>query len=148
MKTALLALVALATTAAAFAEGDDQAEKDLKALTGTWRYTSQTENGMEADKEKVKAVTVTITADGKWEAKHEGQTFLEGTVKLDPSKKPKAADWTIMTEGDLKGKTALGIYDVDKETWKHCFSFDKRPEKFESKEGSKVTNAVLKRVKK
>ena len=31
---------------------------------------------------------------------------------------------------------------------KHCFGFDKRPEKFESKEGSKVTNAVLKRVKK
>ena len=61
---------------------------------------------------------------------------------------PAAADWTITTEGDLKGKTALGIYDVDMETWKHCFSFDKRPEAFESKEGSKVTNAVLKRVKK
>ena len=67
---------------------------------------------------------------------------------LDPSKTPKAADWTITTEGELKGKTALGIYDVDKDTWKHCFGFDKRPEKFESKEGSKVTNAVLKRVKK
>ena len=39
----------------------------------------------------------TVTADGKWEAKHEGKTFLEGTVKLDPSKKPKAADWTITT---------------------------------------------------
>jgi uncharacterized protein (TIGR03067 family) len=69
-------------------------------------------------------------------------------VRLDPSMKPKAADWTITTEGDLKGKTALGIYDVDKDTWKHCFGFDKRPEKFESKEGSKLTNAVLKRVKK
>ena len=61
---------------------------------------------------------------------------------------PKAADWKITSEGDLKDKTALGIYDVDKDTWKHCFGFDKRPEKFESKEGSKVTNAVLKRVKK
>ena len=53
-----------------------------------------------------------------------------------------------MISYDLKGKTALGIYDVEKDTWKHCFGFDKRPEKFESKEGSKVTNAVLKRVKK
>ena len=143
MKTALLALVALATTAVAFAKDDDQAKKDLKALEGTWQYASQ----VEADKEKIKAVTVTITAEGKWEAKHEGKVFLEGTVKIDPSKKPKAADWKITTEGDLKDKTALGIYDVDKDTFKHCFSLDKRPEKFESKEGSKVTNAVLKRVK-
>jgi uncharacterized protein (TIGR03067 family) len=148
MKTALLALVAAATTAAAFAADDAQVKKDLKALEGTWQYTSQVENGKETEKENLKAVTVTVTAEGKWEAKHEGKVFLEGTVKLDPSKKPKAADWAITTEGDLKGKTALGIYDVDRETWKHCFGFDKRPEKFESKEGSKVTNAVLKRVKK
>jgi hypothetical protein len=69
-------------------------------------------------------------------------------AKLDPSKKPKAADWKITTEGDLNGKTALGIYDVDENTFKHCFALEKRPEKFESEEGSKVTNAVLKRVKK
>ena len=147
MKTVLLALLALAAGAAAFAEDDDRVKKDMKALAGMWQYVSQTDNGNEADKEKLKAVTVSITADGKWEAKHEGQTFLEGTVKIDPSKKPKAADWTITTEGDLKGKTALGIYDVDSDTFKHCFALQKRPEKFESKEGSKVTNAVLKRVK-
>ena len=147
MKTALLALVAVAATAVAFAE-DDQAKKDLKALVGTWQYTSQEADGKETDKESLKAVTVTVTADGKWEAKHKGKTFLEGTVSLDPSKKPRAADWTITTEGDLKGKTALGIYDVDKDTWKHCFSFGKCPEAFGSKEGSKITNAVLKRVKK
>ncbi len=148
MKTALLALVAVATAAVAFAADDAQAKKDLKALEGTWQYTSQTDNGKETEKENLKAVTVTVTADGKWEAKHDGKVFLEGTVTLDPSKKPKAADWKITTEGELKGKTALGIYDVDDDTWKHCFAFDNRPEKFESKDGSKVTNAVLKRVKK
>jgi uncharacterized protein (TIGR03067 family) len=73
--------------------------------------------------------------------------LLEGTGKLDPSKKPKAADWTITSEGDLKDRVALGIYDVTKDTWKHCFALDNRPEQFESKEGSKVTYAVLKRVK-
>jgi uncharacterized protein (TIGR03067 family) len=146
MKTALLALVGVAATAVAFAD-DAQVKKDMKALTGTWQYTSQVEDGKDTDKEQLRAVTVTITADGKWEAKHEGKVFLEGTVKIDPSKMPKAADWKITTEGDLKGRTALGIYDVDKDTFKHCFGFDKRPGKFESKEGSKVTNAVLKRVK-
>jgi hypothetical protein len=44
MKTALLALVAVAATAVAFAE-DDQAKKDLKALVGTWQYTSQEADG-------------------------------------------------------------------------------------------------------
>jgi uncharacterized protein (TIGR03067 family) len=126
MKTALLSLVALAALASA--KDDDQVKKGMKALAGTWQYTSQTDNGKEADKEKLKAVTLTITADGKWEAKHEGTVFLEGTVKIDPAKKPKTADWTIATEG--------------------CFALEKRPEKFESKEGSKVTNAVLARVKK
>jgi uncharacterized protein (TIGR03067 family) len=148
MKTALLALVALAATALAFAADDDQAKRDLMALTGTWEYTSQVADGKDTEKEKLEGITVTISAEGKWAVKQGDAVFLEGTVKLDPSKNPKAADWTITTEGDLKGKSALGIYDVDKDTWKHCFGFDKRPEKFESKEGSKVTNAVLKRVKK
>lgn len=147
MKTGLLALVSVATTAVALAD-DEQVKKDLKAFEGTWQYTAQEADGKETDREMLKAVTITVAPDGKWEVKHEGTTFLAGTVKLDPSKKPKAADWTITTEGELKGKTALGIYDVDKETWRHCFGFDKRPEKFESKDGSKVTNAVLKRVKK
>src|SRR5262245_26719171 len=110
MKKTLLALVAVAATAVAFAADDDaQVKKDLKALEGTWQYVSQQEDGKETDKENLKAVTVTITAEGKWEAKHEGKVFLEGTVKIDPSKKPKAADWTITTEGELKDKVALGI---------------------------------------
>ena len=147
MKTALLALV-VAATAVAFAADDEQAKKDLKALAGTWEYVSQVSDGKEVEKEKLEGIKLTVTAEGKWQLKKDDTVILEGTGKLDPSKKPKAADWTITTEGDLKDKVALGIYDVDKDTWKHCFSFDKRPEKFESKEGSKVTAAVLKRVKK
>jgi uncharacterized protein (TIGR03067 family) len=148
MKTGLLALVAVAVTATAFAADDAQVKKDLKALAGTWQYTSQVDDGKETEKEKLKGVKVTVTAEGKWALTKDGTVLLEGTVKIDPSKKPKAADWKITTEGDLKGKTALGIYDVTGDTWKHCFGFDKRPERFESKEGSKATNAVLKRVKK
>jgi uncharacterized protein (TIGR03067 family) len=149
MKTALLALVALTATAVAFAADDDaQAKKDLKALEGTWEYVSQVSDGKEVEKEKLEGIRLTVTAEGKWQLKKDDKVLLEGTGKLDPSKKPKAADWTITTEGDLKDKVALGIYDVTKDTWKHCFATEKRPEKFGSEEGSKVTNAVLKRVKK
>jgi hypothetical protein len=77
MKTALLALVAVAAPAVAFAE-DPQAKNDLKALVGTWQYTSQEADGKETDKENLKAVTVAVTADGKWEAKHEGRRSWRG----------------------------------------------------------------------
>jgi uncharacterized protein (TIGR03067 family) len=146
MKTALVTLAAL--TACAFAREDDKTKEDLKALSGTWEYVSQTDDGKETDKETLKGITLTVTAEGKWVLKKDDTVILEGTGKLDPAKKPRAADWTVTTEGGLNGKIALGIYDVDKDAWKHCFSFDKRPEKFASTEGSKVTNAVLKRVKK
>jgi hypothetical protein len=44
--------------------------------------------------------------------------------------------------------TALGMYQVDGDTWKHCFALGNRPTEFGSKEGSGVTYIVLKRVKK
>ena len=50
----------VATTAVAFAE-DDRAKEDLKALAGTWQYTSQEEDGKETDRESLKAVTVSVT---------------------------------------------------------------------------------------
>jgi hypothetical protein len=43
---------------------------------------------------------------------------------------------------------AKGIYEVDGDTWRHCFSLAERPTEFGSKEGSGVHYVVLKRVKK
>jgi uncharacterized protein (TIGR03067 family) len=94
--------------------------------------------------EELKGHTVVIDASGKWEAFKDGTSLLKGTVKLDPAKKPKAADWAI--EGsDMMAK---GIYEVDGDTWKHCFSLTELPTEFGSKEGSGVYYIVLKRVKK
>jgi hypothetical protein len=50
MKTALLALVALAACAVAFAREGDQAKDDLKALAGTWEYVSQTDDGKDGNR--------------------------------------------------------------------------------------------------
>jgi uncharacterized protein (TIGR03067 family) len=123
--------------------GDD-AEKDLTKLTGTWEEISHIANGKAKTAEEVKGSTVVIDASGKWEAFQSGTSQLKGTVKLDPAKKPKAADWTI--EGtDMAAKS---IYEVDGDTWKHCFSLKDRPTEFESKVSSEVHYVVLKRVKK
>src|SRR5262249_34112963 len=145
MRKTMLALGLLAACAMAFAADDDQAKKDLKALQGTWTYGSHTVNGKQTPEENYKDMTLTIK-DEKWEVKKGDKVVLAGTVKLDPSKKPKAADWTVTTEGDLKDKTALAIYKIDKDTFEHCYG-QERPEKFESKEDSKITHTVFKRAK-
>src|SRR5262245_44600100 len=122
----------------------DEVEKDLKKLVGTWQEVSHIADGKERPAADIKATTVVIEASGKWEALKDGTVFLKGSVKLDPSKSPRAADWTV--EGlDM---AVLGIYEVDGDTWKHCFAMEKRPTEFASKEGSGVNYIVLKRVKK
>ena len=138
-------LLSLTVVLAAAAIGTaDEAETDLKKLVGTWEEVSHTADGKARTADEVKGHTVVIDAAGKWEAFKDGTSLLKGTVKLDPAKKPRAADWTI--EGS--DMVARGIYEVDGDTWKHCFSLTDRPTEFGSKEGSGVYSIVLKRVKK
>jgi uncharacterized protein (TIGR03067 family) len=142
MTKSLLSL-ALAFAFSGIAVADD-AEKDLKKLVGTWREISHTADGKELPADEIKDSTVVIDEKGNWQALKDGAVILKGTGKLDPSKSPRAADWTV--EGfDMP---VLGIYEVDGDTWKHCFATGKRPTEFASKEGSGVNYIVLKRVKK
>jgi uncharacterized protein (TIGR03067 family) len=64
--------------------------------------------------------------------------------KLDPTKKPKAIDVVLQDK-----KTGQGIYSLEGDTLKICHgeSDDPRPSEFESKEGSRNTVVVFKRVK-
>jgi len=141
--TKLLLSLTVVLTIAGLGAGDDAAA-DLKKLTGTWEEVSHTADGKAKPADEVKGRTVVIGADGKWEAFQDRTSLLKGTVKLDPAQKPKAADWAI--EGS--DMVAKGIYEVDGDTWKHCFSLTDRPKEFGSKEGSGVYYIVLKRVKK
>jgi uncharacterized protein (TIGR03067 family) len=139
----LLVSLAIVLASAGLGTGDD-AEKDLKKLTGTWEEVSHVADGKAKPADEVKGHTVVIDAAGKWEAFKDGTSLLKGTVKLDPAQKPKAADWAI--EGS--DMVAKGIYEVDGDSWKHCFSLAARPTEFGSKEGSGMYYIVLKRVKK
>jgi uncharacterized protein (TIGR03067 family) len=146
MRKSVLALALLAACAMTFAADDDQAKKDLKALQGTWTYSKNVVNGKEASEDSLADMTVTIK-DNKWTVKKGDEVLLEGTVKLDASKKLKTADWTVTTEGALKDRTVQAIYKIGKDGWEHCYG-EERPEKFESKEDSKVTYQVFKKAKK
>ena len=124
--------------------GADDPTKDFKKLAGTWQVVSQTEQGVAKTADEIKGLTLVIDATGKWEALKDGVVGVKGGGKIDPSKSPKAVDWTF--EGS--DQVALAIYEIDGDTFKHCFSLTKRPTEFASKAGSNDTYMVLKRVKK
>jgi len=127
----------------------DAVKNELQKLKGTWQITSFVVNGQKpVTDEQLETVVTTIAADGKFKVEANGSTVVEATIKIDPTKKPKAIDFTF-TEGQLQGKKALGIYELTDDSLKYCRAApDKpRPTEFSSKDGSEQTLVVYKREK-
>jgi uncharacterized protein (TIGR03067 family) len=78
-----------------------------------------------------------------------GQVYLKAQIALDPTKKPRAIDYTL-TEGENKGEKIQGIYELDGDTLKFCSASPgkERPTDFTAKEGSGRTLSVWKRDRK
>src|SRR5205823_15047290 len=76
-----------------------------------------------------------------------GQLFMRAKITVDPSKKPKAIDY-VLTGGPDKGKTQLGIYEIEDDTLKTCFAAPgkPRPADFTTATGSSRTLSVWKRT--
>lgn len=128
---------------------DDAIKKDRQLYAGTWQAVSAEANGNKVSEEDAKKIVVINKEDGTWTLEVEGKVVAKGTSKIDPTKKPKTIDLTE-TEGEDKGKTFLGIYEVKKDSRKVCLaeSGKERPTEFSSKPGSGHVLAVFKRVKK
>jgi uncharacterized protein (TIGR03067 family) len=126
----------------------DAVKKDLAALEGDWAMVSAERDGQAVPAEYVKAGKREFK-DGKVKVSFGDMVFLEATVTIDPSKKPKHMDYDV-TDGAAKGQKQLGIYEIDGDTIKFCFaSADQgRPTDFTTKEGSGRTASVWKKVKK
>src|SRR4030081_2566778 len=102
----------------AASRADDAVKKEMALLDGTWSMVSGQINGQVMPEATAKS--------GKREAKDGGvaisiggQVFFKAKFTVDPNKKPKAIDYA-MTEGFTKGKTQLGIYEIDGDTVKFC----------------------------
>jgi uncharacterized protein (TIGR03067 family) len=138
---AVLAIVSLlAAVRPQAAEGDAKekaVEKDLLALKGTWRLSFRQEDGKEDSKNWIKDVIATTDGSGKMSVRRGDKVLGEGSVKLDPTTKPKSVDVTF-TEGRYKGKTCLGIYEIEGDTFRVCCARpgDERPAAFSSEAGS------------
>ena len=83
----------------------------------------------------------------KWTVRVDGQVVQAGTHKFNPAKKPAQVD-AVVTEGEDKGNTMLGIYELKADTLKVCFDPKRkeRPADFTSKAGRMT--AVVEREKK
>jgi uncharacterized protein (TIGR03067 family) len=124
----------------------DEAKKDLAALQGEWSMTSGERDGQpipddlrKGFKRVVKDDVTTITASG--------QTVMKARFTVDPAKKPKAIDYTLL-DGPNKDKKVLGIYELDGDTVKFCFAApdQERPKEFKGDAGR--TFSAWKRDKK
>jgi uncharacterized protein (TIGR03067 family) len=140
----LLSAAALILVAA---DDKDEVKKELECFQGTWKFESIEVGGQKFDVKLFKDASLVLEGD-KF-TQHEGKQVTHGTFKVDLSKKPKTLDVTF-TDGPEKGKTMLGIYELDGDTYKACFDLTgkERPTKFESKKGTMVVLEVLKREKK
>jgi RNA polymerase sigma factor (sigma-70 family) len=123
-------------------------KSDLDKFQGTWDVTGYERNG-----EKFPVTAITFTGDNMKRYAAVGDPLPsrpEWTIKLDPSKKPKAVDATVLT-GPLKGKTRLGIYQIEGDELKLCLprpDVKERPTEFKATEGSQLELITLKRSKK
>ena len=84
-----------------------------KNLVGSWICVSAVVDGKPLAQETAKQLRLTLTAD-RYKTERGDQVLFDSTYKVDASKSPAQIDM-IGTEGDLKGKAALGILKLDGE---------------------------------
>jgi len=128
-------LFACATCPGAVDDANEEVvKKELKKLEGTWALTSAERNGEKAPAEAINDFRLVIK--GNKLTIRVGGPPLEGTLTVDPSKKPSSYDATIAI--DDRERTSVGIYEFDGDTLKICFT-DKggeRPKEFSTKGGT------------
>jgi uncharacterized protein (TIGR03067 family) len=103
-------------------------------------------DGKKTPQEDAKKITLTIQGN-RFVLRKDAEIVSEGTMTLDPTKKPKTIDETITT-GPNKGKVFSAIYEIDDEQHKICFAAagKDRPTAFSSENGQ--TFQVWQREKK
>jgi uncharacterized protein (TIGR03067 family) len=141
------ALLLLAICPIAAAPKADEETSDVKKLQGTWVLASGQDDGEKLSEEVIK--NSRLVFDGTKHTVREGDTTYKGSHKLDSATKPKTID-IMDTEGPFKGKTVLGIYELEGDTFKICYALPgkDRPRDFSAGAGTGLRCHTWKRVKK
>ena len=106
----------------------------MEGLQGTWSLVSAMDDGNSLAGGKVKETTIVIRDNTfRFPQLAEDATSKAGTFKLDATKMPKWMD-TVSTEREVM----LGIYELERDSYKVCFARvgKPRPSEFTSKSGT------------
>jgi uncharacterized protein (TIGR03067 family) len=148
IRNSLLIGLAALVVATAWAEDTEAVKKDKAQLQGAWAMVSGERDGqafstdfIKDSKRVAKADETTVTI--------QGQLFMKARFTLDPSKSPKTIDYSI-TGGAYAGNSQLGIYELDGDKVRFCFSIPgkERPTDFATKPNDGRTLSIWKREKK
>jgi uncharacterized protein (TIGR03067 family) len=142
-------LIGLAAVALlpALADDSEAVKKDMAQLQGEWAMVSGTADGFPIPETMLPNSRRVLKGD-ELTATVGGQLVMKAKITIDPSRKPKTIDYQVI-DGPTKGKTHLGIYELEGDTLKSCFAAPgaERPTDFTSKQGDKCTSTVWKRDK-
>jgi uncharacterized protein (TIGR03067 family) len=144
----IITLAAVSGTVLAADDKGDAVKKELEHLAGTWQLISQEKDGRDAPEDEVKRTTLVLTGD-HYSIQVDGKTVEEGTLRIDPSQKPKAVDFQPTKP---EAKVQLGIYEMaEYDTIRVCFthpgSAQTRPTEFSTTKGTGHVMGVGKRAK-
>jgi len=131
---------------------EDLLKKEWAKLKGTWRPVSTEANGKKTPENILKDnPSQIVIEEGRITGSLKDKETYQGTLTIDPTQTPKTLDIAV-TSGDYKGKKSLGIYELDGDTLKLCWTFfivDRdRPKTFATETGANLILTVYQRVKK
>lgn len=126
---------------------DDVASSAGEELQGEWLLTSVDIQGKTLPAPAEKGGSIVFAKEGKLTLKDPGKPDKTGSYKVDAATSPMQLDLIVAKKGK-ESETMQGIYELDGDNLKMCFSADgakgKRPREFK---GEKVLIMHFKRQK-
>ena len=144
MTRAMILFIAIGFLTASADSNADADKKDLELMQGDWAVVEYVTDGVKAEDDNAQALFRTVKGN-QYTVFLYDKPLASGTIKLDPSQKPKHID---STPEKMPGKPLLGIYEIEGNRIKVCNAGPgkDRPTEFESKEGSEHRLVILKRA--
>jgi uncharacterized protein (TIGR03067 family) len=144
--THLFVLTAMVVGAVSAAD-TNAVKEEIARLQGEWSMVSGSADGQPMPEQMLNQSKRVCQGD-ETTTTVAGKLFMKAKITIDPSTTPKTIDYQ-MIDGFTKGKTQLGIYELDGDTFKSCFGAPgaERPAEFTGTPGGRRTLSVWKREK-